>query len=269
MISSSTSIDWLTASGEVHLVWFEVLSVSWQCGPSCRCSCRSRWRLPRQCAAATGLRLPEGLFARCTNKSRMNTNTLQKYDQCEYKWNAESNALCGSCLKVTPIAFRPDAVEHAPDVGTNVPDAAENVPDNVPDDKQPDASPLSVVVEHPVPLLPDDVLRLLPHNVLHHALQLDCWTEVVEDLVFNLLVTLVHNLDGRNWNEMYCVFIFDMLVKGTSEWIEQLWWLWHDIWFSWQWIVPKWWECWWFLWTYDVEKVEADDDDCGLDKGTN
>ena len=76
--------------------------------------------------------------------------------------------------KVTPIAFLPDAVEHAPDVGTNVPDAAENVPDNVPDDKQPDASPLSVVVEHPVPLLPDDVLRLLPHDVLHHALQLDC-----------------------------------------------------------------------------------------------
>ena len=77
---------------------------------------------------------------------------------------------CGSCLKVTPIAFLPDAVEHVPDVGTNVPDAAENVPD----DKQPDASPLSVVVEHPVPLLPDDVLRLLPHDVLHHALQLDC-----------------------------------------------------------------------------------------------
>ena len=41
------------------------------------------------------------------------------------------------------------------------------------DEKQPDAAPLSVVVEHPVALLPDDVLRLLPHDVLHHALQLD------------------------------------------------------------------------------------------------
>ena len=44
---------------------------------------------------------------------------------------------------------------------------------NETDEKQPDAAPLSVVVEHPVALLPDDVLRLLPHDVLHHALQLD------------------------------------------------------------------------------------------------
>ena len=65
-----------------------------------------------------------------------------------------SNAQRGSCLKATPIACLPDAVENAPD-------------------SVPDASPFSVVVEHPVPLLPDDVLRLLPHDVLHHALQLD------------------------------------------------------------------------------------------------
>ena len=62
----------------------------------------------------------------------------------------------------------------------------------------PDSSALRVVVEHPVPLLPDDVLGLLPHDVLHHALELDGGAEVVEDLVFNLLMTLVHNLDGRN-----------------------------------------------------------------------
>ena len=64
--------------------------------------------------------------------------------------------------------------------------------------KTPDASSLRVIVEHPVALLPDDVLWLLPHDVLHHALQLDRRPEVVEDLVFNLLMTLVHNLDGRN-----------------------------------------------------------------------
>ena len=77
-----------------------------------------------------------------------------------------SNAQRGSCLKATPIACLPDAVENAPDAGTNA--DVGNVPDSVPD-----ASPFSVVVEHPVPLLPDDVLRLLPHDVLHHALQLD------------------------------------------------------------------------------------------------
>ena len=66
------------------------------------------------------------------------------------------------------------------------------------DDNPPDASPLSVIVEHPVPLLPDDVLGLLPHDVLHHALELDGGAEVVEDLVLNLLMTLVDNLDGRN-----------------------------------------------------------------------
>ena len=66
------------------------------------------------------------------------------------------------------------------------------------DDNLPDASPLSVIVEHPVPLLPDDVLGLLPHDVLHHALELDGGAEVVEDLVLNLLMTLVDNLDGRN-----------------------------------------------------------------------
>ena len=33
--------------------------------------------------------------------------------------------------------------------------------------KTPDASSLRVIVEHPVALLPDDVLRLLPHDVLH------------------------------------------------------------------------------------------------------
>ena len=57
----------------------------------------------------------------------------------------------------------------------------------------PYATALSVVVEHPVPLLPDDVLGLLPHDVLHHALELDGGALVVEDPVLNLLVTLVHN----------------------------------------------------------------------------
>ena len=33
--------------------------------------------------------------------------------------------------------------------------------------RTPDASSLRVIVEHPVALLPDDVLRLLPHDVLH------------------------------------------------------------------------------------------------------
>ena len=33
--------------------------------------------------------------------------------------------------------------------------------------KTPDASSLRVIVEHPVALLPDDVLRLLPHDVFH------------------------------------------------------------------------------------------------------
>ena len=33
--------------------------------------------------------------------------------------------------------------------------------------KTPDASSLRVIVEHPVALFPDDVLRLLPHDVLH------------------------------------------------------------------------------------------------------
>ena len=57
----------------------------------------------------------------------------------------------------------------------------------------PDAAALGVVVEHPVPLLPDDVLRLLAHDVLHHALELDGGALVVEDTVLHLLVTLVHN----------------------------------------------------------------------------
>ena len=60
----------------------------------------------------------------------------------------------------------------------------------------PDAPPLCVVVEHPVPLLPDDVLGLLPHDVLHHALELDGGALVVEDPVLHLLMTLVHNLDS-------------------------------------------------------------------------
>ena len=64
--------------------------------------------------------------------------------------------------------------------------------------KTPDAPSLRVIVEHPVALLPDDVLGLLPHDVLHHALELDGGAEVVEDLVLNLLMTLVDNLDGRN-----------------------------------------------------------------------
>ena len=65
------------------------------------------------------------------------------------------------------------------DTVTTVPDAVANVMQQMmqkmqqTDDKQPDAAPLGVVVEHPVALLPDDVLRLLPHYVLHHALQLD------------------------------------------------------------------------------------------------
>ena len=62
--------------------------------------------------------------------------------------------------------------------------------------QSPDAPPLGVVVEHPVPLLPDDVLGLLAHDVLHHALQLDGGALVVEDPVLHLLVALVHNLDS-------------------------------------------------------------------------
>ena len=59
--------------------------------------------------------------------------------------------------------------------------------------RTPDASSLRVIVEHPVALLPDDVLRLLAHDVLHHALELDGGALVVEDTVLHLLVTLVHN----------------------------------------------------------------------------
>ena len=62
----------------------------------------------------------------------------------------------------------------------------------------PDSSSLSVIVEHAVPLLPDDVLGLLPHDVLHHALELDGGALVVEDPVLNLLVTLVH--DFYSWH---------------------------------------------------------------------
>ena len=82
------------------------------------------------------------------------------------------------------------------------------------DDNPPDASPLSVIVEHPVPLLPDDVLGLLPHDVLHHALELDGGAEVVEDLVLNLLMTLVDNLDGRNWKQS--IFL-DLQMYNSSK----------------------------------------------------
>ena len=59
----------------------------------------------------------------------------------------------------------------------------------------PDAPSLCVIIQHSVPFFPDDVLRLLADNVLHHAFELDGRAAVVEDSLFHLLVTLVHDLD--------------------------------------------------------------------------
>ena len=50
----------------------------------------------------------------------------------------------------------------------------------------PDSSPFSVIVEHAVSLLPDDVLGLLPHDVLHHALELDRGASVIKYSLLNL-----------------------------------------------------------------------------------
>ena len=79
----------------------------------------------------------------------------------------------------------------------------------------PDSSALRVVVEHPVPLLPDDVLGLLPHDVLHDALELDRGALVVENAVLNLLVPLIHNFYSWHWKVIpICKSILFVVASG-------------------------------------------------------
>lgn len=64
----------------------------------------------------------------------------------------------------------------------------------------PDAPAFRVVVEHAVLVVPDDVGGRLAHDLLHDAFQLDRAAALVE-LLAHRLVSLVHNLDLRNWNK--------------------------------------------------------------------
>ena len=89
----------------------------------------------------------------------------------------------------------------------------------------PDAAALCVVVEHPVPLLPDNVLGLLPHDVLHHALELDGGALVVEDPVLHLLVALVHNFYSWHYKMLFQyvnVFVYTTIIYIVVSGLDRL-----------------------------------------------
>ena len=84
----------------------------------------------------------------------------------------------------------------------------------------PYSSALRVVVEHPVLVMPDDVLWRLVNDLADEALELDGAAALVR-LLSHVLVALVHDLDFRYCNECKMAVIFLSRLRATERAAEE------------------------------------------------
>ena len=71
----------------------------------------------------------------------------------------------------------------------------------------PDSTSFNIIIEHSVPMVPNDILRRLTNNLPHNTFELYSASTFVK-LFFNWFVALINDLYLRNWNKIKTYFYF-------------------------------------------------------------